>query len=314
MRSLRSAVAAFALAVITFPATASAGGVTGTVTDEISGAGVQGVTVGIGVVPGGLQSYTDTAADGGYSFTDVAAGNHVVCFMPKPGVNLLRHCWHDETVGFYGENIDVPETGTVDHIDGALLPGASVTGTVLDWEGQPLAGICASAWRPQSGGIGRAGDALTDENGRYTIVGLDPGVPNKVVFAPHNSFWRCDGGAELPSIVAQWFDRQESYDSATPLTLTQSEMRAGVDGTLGPEAIPPAGTVRARARCVVPKLRNKTFAAARAALARAGCSSPMPARKTSLHFKRGRVIETKPAAKKRVKRGAAVKLVVSRGR
>src|SRR3954465_14017449 len=108
MRKLLPVVIAFALAI---PATASAGTVTGRVTDLISGAGVPNVRVGIGVVPGGLQEYTQTAADGSYSFENVAAGHHVMCFLPNERVNLLRQCYHDD--GFYGAGFDVPESGTV---------------------------------------------------------------------------------------------------------------------------------------------------------------------------------------------------------
>ena len=206
-----------------------------------------------------------------------------------------------------------PTSGTVDHIDTALAPGTSVTGTVIGWDGTPLPGVCVSAWTPHSGWL-RVADAKTDQSGRYTLVGMTPGAVNKIVFAPLDSFYgHCDGGVDYPGFVEQYFDRETSIDAATAVVDAASETRAGVDGILGTSATPPARAVaRARARCVVPKLRNKTFAAARSALARAGCSTPMPARKTSPHFKRGRVIESRPAAHKKVRRGSRVKLIVSR--
>ena len=233
-----------------------------------------------------------------------------VCYLPDPGVNLLKRCWRDETVGFYGQAIDVPEIGVVDGIDTALAPGTSVTGKVTGWDEQPLSGVCVTAWTPQSGGVGRVADATTSATGVYTLVGLTPGTPNKIVFNEP-----CVGGStNYPGFVAQWFDRQTTYHTATAVSAARSETRAGVDGVLGPSAIPPAGVAPPAQTCAVPTLRNRTFASARAALARAGCSTPKPTLRASRILKRGRVLSSRPAAKTRIRRGRPVKLVVSRGR
>lgn len=232
-----------------------------------------------------------------------------VCYLPDPGVNLLKRCWRDERVGFYGQAIDVPESGVVDGIDTALAPGTSVSGKVTDWDEEPLSGVCVTAWAPQSGGILRVADATTSASGIFTLVGLTPGAENKIVFNEP-----CNAGMNYPGLVAQWFDRQTSYDTATAVSAARSEMRAGVDGVLGPSAIPPAGVAPQARTCAVPTLRNRTFASARSALARAGCSTPKPTLRASRILKRGRVISSRPAAKKRIRRGRPVKLVVSRGR
>lgn len=290
------------------PAAASAGTITGRVTDEISGAPVQNIRVGAGPVSYGLREYARTGPDGAYAIEEPEAGPYNVCFLPEPGVNLLKRCWRDERVGFYGEAISVPESGVVGAIDVALSPGTSVTGTVTDWDGQPLTGVCVTAWTPQSGGIRRVADATTSVSGVYTLVGLTPGAVNKIVYDDP-----CIGGMSYPGLVAQWFDRQISYDAATAVTAAPSETRAGVDGVLGPSAIPPAGVAPRARTCVVPRLRNRMFASARSALARAGCSTPKPTLRASRSFQRGRVISSRPAARKKVRRGRVVKLVVSRG-
>jgi hypothetical protein len=310
MHPARAAAAVLALsACCLLPATASAGTITGRVTDEISGAAVQNMQVGAGPVGYGLREYTRTGPDGTFAIEEPEAGMYNVCYLPDPGVNLLKRCWRDESVGFYGQAINVPESGVVDGIDTALAPGTSVTGTVTDWDQEPVGGVCVTAWTPQSGGILRVADARTSASGIYTLVGLTPGAENKIVFNEP-----CDGGMTYPGFVAQWFDRQTSYATATAVSAAHSETRAGVDGVLGPTAIPPAGVVPQAPICAVPKLRNRTFASARAALARAGCSTPMPTLRASRVVKRGRVISSRPAAKKRISRGRPVKLVVSRGR
>ena len=235
--------------------------------------------------------------------------------MPDNGVNLLKRCWGDEKVGFYGKTIAVPESGTVGGIDTVLALGTSLTGTVTGWDGQSLPGICVSAWIPQSGGWLRQADTTTSASGGYQLVGLKPGAVNKVVFSPLFSFaGQCEGGVVYAGFVAQWFDRKTDLDAATDLIAARGETRAGVDGILGPSAIPPADAVPRARKCVVPRLRNRTFGFARAALVAAGCSTPRPTLKASSRLKRGRVIETWPAAKKRLSRGRPVRLIVSRGR
>jgi hypothetical protein len=315
MGPLRSAAAVVAGAAACFPATASAGTITGRVTDEISGAPVQNIRVGAGPVGYGLREYARTGPDGTYAIEEPEAGQYNVCFLPDPGVNLLKRCWHDEKLGFYGEAIAVPASGTVDGIDTALAPGTSVAGKVIDWGGQPLPGVCVSAWTPQSGGWARVADATTPTSGSYTLVGLTPGAVNKIAFSPLESFWgHCGGGVDYPGFAVQWFDRQSDVDAATGVTAERSETLAGVDGILGPSATPPAGVAPPARHCVVPTLRNRTFAFARAALTRADCSTPMPTLKASASFKRGRVIGSRPAAKQRVRRGRPVTVIVSRGR
>jgi hypothetical protein len=310
MHPARLAAAVLAISACCLPtATASAGTITGRVSDEISGAPVQNIQVGAGPVGYGLREYTRTAPDGTFAIDEPKSGMYNVCYLPDPGVNFLKRCWRDESVGFYGQAIAVPETGVVDAIDTALAPGTSVTGKVTGWDGQPLAGICVTAWAPQSGGIGRVADATTSAAGAYTLVGLTPGAANKIVFDEP-----CNGGMSYPGFVAQWFDRQTSYAGATAVSAARSETRAGVDGVVGPAAIPPAGVVQAAGTCAVPTLRNRTFASARTALARAGCSTPMPTLRASRTLRRGRVISSRPPAKQRIRRGRRVKLVVSRGR
>src|SRR5204863_5206822 len=133
--------------------------ISGRVTDEISGAAVQNIQVGAGPVGYGLREYTRTGVDGTFSIEEPEGGMYNVCYLPDAGVNLLKRCWRDETVGFYGESIAVPEIGLVDRIDTALAPGTPGTGTVTRWDEPPLSGVCVTAWAPQSGGIGRIADA-----------------------------------------------------------------------------------------------------------------------------------------------------------
>lgn len=302
------------LLALVLPASACAGSISGNVTDQINGKPVKGVRVGAGPVGYGLRDYTETAADGSYEIDDLEAGQFNVCFLPAPGMNLLRQCWHDSSHPFYGEAIDVPAEGRVTGIDAELAPGTSIAGRVTDWDGNPLEGVCVAAWTPQSGGTGRAGVAGTDDHGDYTLVGLTPGAPHKIVFAPDGGVMSgCSNPRLYPGFANQWFNLRPDEASAHEVTAARSETLGGVDGILGPSSTPPS-TAAAHARCIVPKLKNRTFTNARTRLARAGCSTPMPATRLSGSFRRGRVIKSRPGPRRRLRRGARVKLVVSKGK
>src|SRR3954451_14445554 len=65
--------------------------------------------------------------------------------------------------------------------------------------------------------------------------------------------------------------------------------------------------------CVVPKLKGKTFKAAKRALRTHSCSLGRVKRAFSARVKKGRVISQRPTPGRRLKHGAKVSLVVSKG-
>ncbi len=74
-----------------------------------------------------------------------------------------------------------------------------------------------------------------------------------------------------------------------------------------------AAAIEARVECVVPAVRGKTAGAARRLLKRAGCRVKRVVR-VRASLPAGRVVRTRPRARKRLEAGAAVQLIVSRGR
>jgi secreted trypsin-like serine protease len=82
-----------------------------------------------------------------------------------------------------------------------------------------------------------------------------------------------------------------------------------------PPPPPPADAPAPRiVRCAVPRLRGKTLAAARRALARGNCRLGKVTRAYSTRVRFGRVVLQRPAAGRRLARGTRVSVVVSRGR
>jgi beta-lactam-binding protein with PASTA domain len=67
-------------------------------------------------------------------------------------------------------------------------------------------------------------------------------------------------------------------------------------------------------QCVVPKLAGKRLSAARRTLARAHCRLGRVALAYSTRFRRDHVMSQRPRAGRRLRGGAEVSVVVSRGR
>jgi beta-lactam-binding protein with PASTA domain len=66
--------------------------------------------------------------------------------------------------------------------------------------------------------------------------------------------------------------------------------------------------------CTVPRLRGLTLAAAKRSLARKGCAIGRVSRAYSKRVRRGRVMHQRPGPGLRLRRGAKVSVVLSRGR
>ena len=79
--------------------------------------------------------------------------------------------------------------------------------------------------------------------------------------------------------------------------------------TLGPFVITNVQPV-----CSVPRLRGLTLAAAKKRLVKAGCALGPVSRAHSRRVKRGRVIAQRPSPGLRLRRGAKVRVTISRGR
>jgi Carboxypeptidase regulatory-like domain/PASTA domain len=340
MQARTTTIACALVAALTVPSAAQAGSITGTVTDSVGGTPVEGVRVGAGPVGYGLRDYVETDQDGEYTIDGLEAGNFNVCFLPEPDTNLLRECWNNSPSP-YGNAVSVPGGGSVGGIDAALEHGGIVEGTVTDAEGEPLEGICVSAWSPAGGGIGRTGDGVTDADGAYTVAGLTPGVAHKIVFAPWHTFYgHCPDGFGNDAHAEQWFDRRANFADADPLLLSADEVKTGIDGALGAELVgphspappapspsgpafvpPPPGPVfgpsttpaPVKQQCTVPALKKKTVAAARRLLSRARCKRGQSTRRYSRTVKRGRIVASKPKTGTVLPPRSKVDLVISKG-
>ena len=206
---------------------ASAGGVSGTVTDSHGHplAGVL-VTVTTGDLIDSDQALPGmvTAPDGTYRIVGLPAGTTTVCFdasrvQGSSPTGYANQCYQNST----GKPTPVAiSTGVVTAgIDAQIADGGAIAGTVTDPDGNPLAGVEVDAVA-KTGGF-----AVTAADGTYEIIGLEPGR-YQVCFEPE-----IDPGTSPTGYVGTCLGQTGSSPGA-PVKVTSGHVTTGVDVALEP--------------------------------------------------------------------------------
>jgi hypothetical protein len=189
---------------------AASGTITGTVTDP-GGDPIEGA-----MVTSWYWDYesTYTGADGTYELT-VSPGNLPVQFFPPEGSDLAPE-YYDDTYGT-PTPVHVVSGAESAGIDAQLEVGGTITGTVTDSVGSPLAGsfVSAATWWNDSGWFSTTTDAL----GAYELVGLPP--EHVAVSA--------DPPGNRPDLLYEYYDGAYSFSQANLVRADLGSTLAGID-------------------------------------------------------------------------------------
>lgn len=147
------------------------GRIAGNVTSGGSGVGNVCVNVNPSANSAATTSaYTETSTSGAYEITGLATGTYDLNYRPcwNSAANLVEATFMSVTVTA-GSVLTRPTV--------ALQAGASIAGSILDSDGNGVAGACVNAFRPwiqgtNDFGAGYSSWAQSDENGLYRLVGL----------------------------------------------------------------------------------------------------------------------------------------------
>ena len=192
------------------------GYISGRVTDEQTGLGIEGIYVELYRDPfdwANSRPFITTDADGYYK-VGYSPGNYTARF------NLFNH-YHREPlypdVNYIGETynynelIEVDVGTTVTNIDAQLEPGGMITGRVTDPDGNGVYYAVVSVCRPD---ISRASAAYTDEDGYYTADRIRTGN-YKIRFRP--TYWT-DTDYQLGT---KWYRNRGSFEDGIPVPVQQ---------------------------------------------------------------------------------------------
>jgi len=170
----------------------------------------------------GSEVVTDQA--GRYRFGALSPGDYQIRFSDCAEEPRVSGEWYDaRTTRAEADTIQVAAGAETTGIDASLAPAATIRGRVTVADGSPVDEVCV---------IGRSADVpfeeydedlfgLTDGDGRYVLGGASAGR-YKIEFYPCGE----EGHA------GEWYDDQDSFESADVIDLSPGEDRSGVDAVL----------------------------------------------------------------------------------
>jgi len=215
----------------------------------------------------GIPGRTTTTDDmGRFAFREVPAGRFTLQ-ASRPG--YLAASYGSRRAGRPGTALPVAEGAQIGNLSLRLIKGGVITGTALDGNGQPAAGVSVSVlrftYRELTGELGLstetvASTATTDDRGVYRAWGLPPGnyivmatsqlgggrggissdfqqlTTNDVSRAIAAAKARAAGAAPAPAPPAPrvnfapvFFPGTPDVSQATTVTLKEAEERGGID-------------------------------------------------------------------------------------
>ncbi len=199
--------------------------VTGHVTDSLGnalqGAGVQLFLQGTPSFGSAASAMTDVNGD--YTIQGLAAGQ----YLATAGKQGLAQVFATGASVPSVADVSTLTAGTVTTVNFALQPLGSITGHVLQPNGQPLVGASVSAsliqpvgisWFPQSFGSYGA-SAFTDAAGSYTLTGL----------APADFTLMVGPGSQGDPLAFEYYLNQYRQTTADPVAVVPGAATTGID-------------------------------------------------------------------------------------
>ncbi|HEX4443674.1 MAG TPA: carboxypeptidase regulatory-like domain-containing protein [Galbitalea sp.] len=203
-----------------------------------TGVGVAGVQVLANSNDGlGTSAVTDESGD--YTISGLPADTYQVQFAPSG--NYLPQWWDNQPTEDTAKAITVTSGDSVTGINATLVAGATISGTVTDISGNPVANVNVTATTPD--GQSNEG-ASTDESGNYSISGLSSGKYT-VQFQP-----------TAGNLVGQYWSDQPTSATANVINVANGDAVDNIDAQLAAGATI-SGTVSSAAG----PLKNATVGA-----------------------------------------------------
>ncbi|MDQ2776792.1 MAG: carboxypeptidase regulatory-like domain-containing protein, partial [Acidobacteriota bacterium] len=207
--------------MLTAQSTAPNGSINGIVQDVGSGSPIAGAQ--IFVSPGGKSANTDEK--GHYEIKDLASRKYQV--QVSSGV------------GPHGRKIVQLASGQDLTVDFRLSPKASISGRIVDENGEPTPGVevflIAREYRLGALRYVYAGVSATDDRGRYELKNIEAGPGYLIEAAKRNrklnpiSDVPADPKLRRKTTVPTWYPDSDSVEAAQVMVLQPGEHREGMD-------------------------------------------------------------------------------------
>ncbi len=182
------------------------GAVTGQLTDKSSGQPISGIEVELLNLSGTEVAQTTTDGGGNYSFSAIRPGSYEVAFNPGGANSSYDSAYYG---GASATGFQVTDGQTTSNINGQLITGGAVGGTVTNSAHQPIANVFVQIINLTTGYYY---STQTGSNGTYLLDGL-PGGSYQLEFRP--------GGGE--DYVYQYYPDESNAAAAQPVAVTAGQ-------------------------------------------------------------------------------------------
>ncbi len=207
--------------------------VKGTVTDAVTGARLRKAYVGLGPTSEREPAYLAVTNDlGEFEIRNVAPGSFRLS-ADKQGY-LDGSYGGDRDTPTYRFRVELRLTAgqNLSGLHIALTPQATVSGRILDDDGDPwnqaTARIYRSVLRKGKRELERVDDENADDRGVFRIASLPPG--RYYLAAEPNSYWEVHNlPASVPHHQITWYPSSPEAETATPIVLAAGESREDVE-------------------------------------------------------------------------------------
>ena len=205
---------------------ATGGSINGTVTEEGTGTPLADICVDAVDSSFAFFGFDITDASGAYSVGGLGSGDYEVQFFDcGESPTYITEWYNDQPDAASADFVLVTIGSKTSGIDAQLAIGGSINGTVTaEGTGAPLADICVDAI---DSSFAFFGFDITDASGAYSIVGLAGGDYTV-------DFTDC---GETVTYLAEFYDDQPDFDSATLVAVVAGIKTSGIDAELAEAAV-----------------------------------------------------------------------------
>ncbi|MCH8994911.1 MAG: hypothetical protein IH959_08095 [Chloroflexi bacterium] len=205
---------------------ATGGSINGTVTEEGTGTPLADICVDAVDSSFAFFGFDITDASGAYSVGGLGSGDYEVQFFDcGESPTYITEWYNDQPDAASADLVLVTIGSKTSGIDAQLVIGGSINGTVTaEGTGAPLADICVDAI---DSSFAFFGFDITDASGAYSIVGLAGGDYTV-------DFTDC---GETVTYLAEFYDDQPDFDSATLVAVVAGIKTSGIDAELAVAAV-----------------------------------------------------------------------------
>lgn len=209
------------------------GTITGTITAEDTGFGLEGINISVYQWGDGewnrlLNYYANTNPDGSYEINGLVTGTYGVRFRDYNDIYAPEY--YDDALDLTSATDIAVTTGQITaHIDAQLAIGGTISGHITDEDsGDDLEGISASAYRWADREWSLISESISNPDGTFAITGLNSGN-YRVHFSDYSYFNHLD----------EYYNDAEDVESAADIPVTVGAETSNINAALAKWLPPP---------------------------------------------------------------------------